>query len=443
MSNSRDYFFTLADKANGLLKSGEVLLLNYSGEQSDFIRINRAKVRQAGHVTQHGVELTLIADQKQVSADITLNLNPSLDLKHVGFWLDSLREMLSELPPDPYLLYSTEVRSGENARKNELPPASSLTESVLQTVRGLDFVGLISAGNIYAGFANSLGQKNWFETASYQIDASLFGPGDKAVKCSQAGFEWNGQKFADQVLQAKQELAIMAKPAKSLNPGTYRAYLAPEALEDFMTLLSYESFGLKDNRTDNSPLQALARGEVSLNPAIQIREYTEGGMAPLFQDEGFVKPGSVLLLDKGKQKDLLISPRSAKEYDLPTNGANGAEMPESLDMAGGDIPSSEILKRLGTGLYIGNVWYLNYSDRNACRMTGMTRFATFWVENGVLVAPVNTMRFDESIYRLLGSKLEGLTTEKHFLPDSSTYDSRSTGSVHLPGALVSEIQLTL
>ena len=54
---------------------------------------------------------------------------------------------------------------------------------------------------------------------------------------------------------------------------------------------------------------------------------------------------------------------------------------------------------MGTGVYIGNLGYLNYSDRTAGRMTGMTRFATFWVEDGQVVAPLNVMRFDDTILR--------------------------------------------
>ena len=61
-----------------------------------------------------------------------------------------------------------------------------------------------------------------------------------------------------------------------------------------------------------------------------------------------------------------------------------------------------MLAALGTGLYIGNLWYLNYSDRPAGRMTGMTRFATFWVEGGRIVAPVTPLRFDDTLYRMLG-----------------------------------------
>jgi predicted Zn-dependent protease len=112
-------------------------------------------------------------------------------------------------------------------------------------------------------------------------------------------------------------------------------------------------------------------------------------------------------------------------------------------MAPGSLPQGEVLHELGTGLYINNLWYLNFSDRPACRMTGMTRFATLWVENGEIVAPVNVMRFDESIYRVLGQNLLGLTRERDLILDSETYGSRSTRSGRLPGAIVDEFAFTL
>jgi predicted Zn-dependent protease len=128
---------------------------------------------------------------------------------------------------------------------------------------------------------------------------------------------------------------------------------------------------------------------------------------------------------------------------VPTNAASAAEAPESVEMAAGDIARDDVLQRLGTGVYINNLWYLNYSDRVACRMTGMTRFATFWVEGGVIQAPLSVMRFDESIYRMLGDHLLGLTAERDFILDSSTYHERSTGSSRLPGALVEDFNFTL
>ena len=76
-------------------------------------------------------------------------------------------------------------------------------------------------------------------------------------------------------------------------------------------------------------------------------------------------------------------------------------------------------------------------------MTGMTRFATFWVEDGQLVAPMNVMRFDESFYRMFGENLIGLTRERHLILDAGTYEQRSTSSAYLPGALIEDFTFTL
>ena len=118
-------------------------------------------------------------------------------------------------------------------------------------------------------------------------------------------------------------------------------------------------------------------------------------------------------------------------------------VPGSTRMTAGALPRPAVLARLDTGVYINNVWYLNYSDRSACRITGMTRFATFWVEHGVIQAPLNVMRFDESIYRMLGEHLLELTAERDLILDASSYHRRSTSSGRLPGALVEDFNFTL
>ncbi len=112
-------------------------------------------------------------------------------------------------------------------------------------------------------------------------------------------------------------------------------------------------------------------------------------------------------------------------------------------MAAGDLEPSETLAALDTGLRVGNLWYLNFSDRPAGRITGMTRFATFWVEGGRIVAPVVPMRFDDTLYRMLGDNLVDLTRSRELLLDPSTYGERSTASARLPGALLRALKFTL
>jgi predicted Zn-dependent protease len=151
----------------------------------------------------------------------------------------------------------------------------------------------------------------------------------------------------------------------------------------------------------------------------------------------------VALIVGGEYRETLVSPRSAIEYGAATNGASSGESPHSVDMAGGTLPLDRVLRELGTGLFVGNLHYLNYSDRVNCRTTGMTRFATFWVEGGVIQGPVQVMRFDETIYRLLGENLVALTAEREMILDPLTYGGRSTRSARVPGALVDDFTFTL
>jgi predicted Zn-dependent protease len=136
-----------------------------------------------------------------------------------------------------------------------------------------------------------------------------------------------------------------------------------------------------------------------------------------------------------------VDARSGSEYGETVNAAG--ESPESVALEAGDLHVSEALARLDTGLLIGNLWYCNWSDPNDCRITGMTRFGTYWVENGEIVAPVRVMRFDDSLYHLLGDRLEALTAERELILSAQTYDGRSTDSALLPGLLVSGIDLAL
>jgi len=53
------------------------------------------------------------------------------------------------------------------------------------------------------------------------------------------------------------------------------------------------------------------------------------------------------------------------------------------------------------------------------------------------------MRFDDSIYSMLGNNLLALTQQQDFILDPDTYSQRSTASIKLPGALIENFTLTL
>jgi predicted Zn-dependent protease len=437
----KEQFFGLAARLEKALRAGETLLCNLSAERSDFVRFNKALVRQAGSVEQSYLNLRLVREGRQVSASIALAGNDD-DVALATATLGRLRDAVQDLPVDPWLLINEKPQSTNTERHGTVLPAQEVVEQELRFAKGRDLVGFYAGGTIYRGFANSLGQRNWHEVDNFNFDWSIYRQADQAVKTSYAGFGWSPVEFAARMQRASEQVELLALPVRKIEPGEYRAYLAPRALLDIMNLLSWGGFSARARQTKQSPLLRMQEGR-TLAPQVTLTENIGEGVAPAFQAEGFIKPPVASLISGGKLGEALVSPRSAKEYGLATNGASSWESPESLEMAPGALEESKLLEALGTGLYISNLWYLNFSDRPAGRITGMTRFATFWVENGRIAAPVTPMRFDDSIYRILGESLVDLTRERELLPDASTYGERQTSSARLPGALLSALRFTL
>ena len=437
----KEHFFELADLLAHELHAGEVLLLNLSAEHSDFVRFNKGKVRQAGTVEQRALSVHLVRARRHAASTVSIAGNDD-DLELARAALSRLRDALTDLPEDPWLLIAEQPRSTSSERRGALAPAEAVVEQAVAAAQGRDLVGFHAGGTIYSGFANSLGQRNWHEADSFNFDWSFHAAPGQAVKSSYAGFDWDRAAFAERIDASAAQLARLATAPRRLEPGEYRAYLAPHALEELIGLLCWGGFSARAHATRQSPLLRMANGN-QLSPKVTLAENTAEGVAPGFQSEGFVKPANVTLIANGRLADALVSPRSAKEYGLATNAANGGESPESLDLAPGQLPPGDVLAALDTGLYISNFWYLNFSDRAAGRITGMTRFATFWVEGGRIAAPVDPMRFDDSIYRMLGENLLELTSSRELLFDPSTYEERSTSTARLPGALLRSLRFTL
>ncbi len=435
------YFRELSDSLCTDLPASEILLLNYQGEVSDFIRLNMNKIRQAGSVRQQTLSLDLISNGRETAASLPLAGRLDDDLLRAGRLLGRLREQLPLLPEDPHLNYATELHNTTHHGENRLPAPGAALEDLIIAAQGLDLVGAWAGGEMSRGFANSLGQFNWHSAYSFNLDWSIYLAGDKAVKQNYAGFAWDSDFLAQKITSARDTLALLGQKPKRLEPGRYRVFLSPGALYELMGIVSWGGFGLKSHRTAQTPLLGMVREGATLHKAVSVTEHHAAGLTPRFTPAGFITPERVELIENGGYRDCLANRRSAREYGVAVNCAT--EQPQSLEMGGGQLHQNDLFTELDRGLYISNLWYCNFSDRNHCRITGMTRFACLWVEQGRAVAPVNVMRFDESIYHILGDRLEALTRELEHILDTGSYAWRSDTSARLPGALVNDFTLTL
>jgi predicted Zn-dependent protease len=439
----KELFFELAGYANGLLRGGEALLANFEAEVSDFLRFNHARVRQPMSVRQAYLTLELIDGRRQDRTTLALTGNAGEDRPAIRAAIEAMRADLPALPEDPYLLYCTDAGASETVRTGRMPSPEEAVEAITADGAGLDLVGVLASGPVCRGFASSFGARHWHEVASFLLDWSVFQSGDKAVKASFAGQHWDRAEVARRIDATRAQLPYLAREPRTIEPGAYRAYLSPAAVDELLWMLNWGDVSAKEQRTRQSTLQQLVDGEAALSPLVTLREHVAGGLAPAFDEAGFSRPASVELIREGRHAGSLVSPRTAQEYGIESNGAGEDESMQAMELAPGDLPRADALRALDTGVYVGNFHYLNWSDRTACRITGMTRFATYWVEGGEIVAPLAVMRFDDSLYRMLGAELEALDDEADWILNNGTYGGRSVQTSRVPGALLRQLRLTL
>ncbi|MGG6297494.1 TldD/PmbA family protein [Leptolyngbya sp. AN02str] len=436
-------FFTIQQAIAAELQTEEQFTLSLIGESSQFMRFNGAKVRQTGSVTDCSVTLSLMAHERTSSQTMSLMGDRDRDVAAGLAMLRALRQELPQLPVDPYLVLPYGNATSHDVYQGQLLAPEAIAHTILTPVAGLDFTGIYAGGSLLRGYADSVGQRHWFATDTFALDYSIFTADGQAVKGTVAGSEWNPDTYTTKLADSKLQLERLAQPPKSIPKGQYRTYLAPAAIAELIAMFSWGGVSESALQQGASALAILQRGDKQLSPKFSLKENFRRGAVPRFNTLGEIAPIELPLIERGKLVNTLISSRTAKEYGKVANGANDGEGLRSPEIAPGTLEPTQVLAALDTGLYLSNLHYLNWSDRPTGRITGMTRYACFWVENGEIVAPIENLRFDESLYQCFGPNLIDLTTTQDFIPEVGTYDHRSLGGSWVPGALIDNFTYTL
>ncbi|MBD1823796.1 TldD/PmbA family protein [Cyanobacteria bacterium FACHB-DQ100] len=436
-------FNQLVEEIRNQLKPDEQFTLTLDSEQSQFTRFNHAKVRQTGSVNDGNLQLVLMHNQRSSYREFPFTGDFENDRRTAIQAIASLREEVAQLPENPYLVLPAGNNTSREVHTGQLLNPEAVVSALLPVVTDLDFTGIYAAGSVIRAYADSVGQKHWFATDSYSLDYSLFTPDGQAVKGTLAGSDWDSEAYQARIEESRSQLSRMAQPPKSIQRGQYRTYLAPAALAELASMLSWGGISESSHQQGGSCFSAMRRGEKKLSPKFTLKENFKSGLVPRFNELGEIAPLELSLIESGELINMLTSSRTAKEYGLEANGASEGEGLRSPEILPGDLDHDRILQALDTGLYLSNLHYLNWSDRPTGRITGMTRYACFWVENGEIVAPIENLRFDDSLYQFWGENLIALTNFQEFVPEVGTYGHRNLGGVHVPGMLVENFTYTL
>ena len=436
------HFNAVADGLLADLRTGEELTLNLSAEETLFVRFNNNRVRQNTDVSQISLSLRLQSAGRTVEKARTLSGRVAAHHSAVARLLEACREEVRVLPVDPNQVPIANNGSSRDDFTGTLLAPENVVGAVVGPAAGADLAGLYAGGVVIRANRNSTGQSHWFATETFFLDYSLYN-GTLAAKGSYAGSHWRDVDWASNLARTQLLLALLGRPQHNVKPGGYRTYLAPRAFADLVGMTGWNALSAAAWKQGRSPFKKLMERQAQLSPLLNINENFELGLTPRFNSLGEVSATLLPIIQQGELKNLLVSARSSKEYGLTANGADGGEAPRAMDVKCGSLLEKDVLKELGTGLYLSNLHYLNWSDPVSARVTGMTRYACFWVEGGEIAGPIKDLRWDESLYQALGPKLVALTSHAEIDPATGTYFQRALGGSRTPGALIDGFTFTL
>ena len=439
----KEYFFNISDKVINSLSKDEHLTISINGEDSEFIRINNAKVRQLGTVTDASIGMELIKNNRKIEMSFTIRRNMEEDFNLIMNYLDVMRKNIESLPEDPLCVIPENHGSLDEEYTGSLLDTQNSVESLLPVMEGVDLIGIWASGDVFVGNANSAGQKNWFSTQTYSLDYSLINPLKKMVKETYAGTYWDQGDYESFVNGSKEKLLMLNEKSRKIEPGSYRTYIASAGVSDLIDMFSWGGVSENAIRKGRSSFIKMRDHGQSLSPCFSLKEDFSSGTVPRFNSNGEIADVELPLIINGALKNTLVSTRTANEYKLTSNFASQGEYLRSPVMEEGTVNEGDILSELGTGVYLSNLHYLNWSDQLGGRVTGMTRYACFWVEDGEIVSPIDDMRFDDTIYNFFGQNLESVTNKSRLNPSVGTYGGRNLGGVHCPGIILKSFELTL
>ena len=436
-------FKNLSESLFSSLNSGEMLTISFNGENSQFIRFNNALIRQTGLVDDAEVGLKFISNQRSCHAAFTMSGDFDTDLERGINALNRMRDESKEIPEDPFLVLPINSGSSREVKKAKGLRFEDSVDAILPSMAGFDFVGILANGKMYRGSANNLGQSHWFENDSFCLDYSLVTTDNQMVKGCYAGDDWIQNDYEAYVKKSQNKLKIMERKPIKVNTGEYTTWFEAAAVSDFLNMFSWNGISEASLRQGCSGFGKMRHEDVRLSQKFSILEDFTPGYCPKFNTNGEVSPDSIILIKNGMLKNTLVSTRSSKEYDVESNFAEGGEYLRSPRMEPGTLSHNNVVEKIGKGLFLSNIHYLNWSDNAGGRITGLTRYACFWVQDGEIVAPIETMRFDDSFYRFFGVNLLDVEDKVTVIPEVHTYGQRSLGATTCPGMLVDSFALTL
>lgn len=231
--------------------------------------------------------------------------------------------------------------------------------------------------------------------------------------------------------------AVAARKARSgaapieLPPGSYEVVLEAKAVAALLLFPAWLGFSGKAHAEGTSFAHL---GEAQFDERIHLWDDATDprSLGKPYDAEGTPKR-RVDLVRAGVTTGLAHDRRSAALAGVePTGSSIGSDStggyPADLFLGAGDSSLEQLVASVGRGLLVTDFWYNRILDPKTQVVTGLTRNGLFLIEGGEIVAPVQNLRYTQSVVAALGpGRVLGLGSDAQLV-------SNEGGIVHVPSA---------
>jgi predicted Zn-dependent protease len=197
--------------------------------------------------------------------------------------------------------------------------------------------------------------------------------------------------------------AVRARVPRGIEPGEYAVVLEPAAVSALITFAAVHGFGAQAVLERASFLCGRI-GERALSESLTI---VDDVRHPLLQGIPFDGEGTptrrVLLVDRGAPTGPVTDRATAVRLSLENSGHALSQpnpdgpRPQHLAILCGGSSVDELVSRIGRGLFVSDLHYVNLIESRELLLTGVTRNGTYWIEDGRVTHAVKNLRFTQSL----------------------------------------------
>ncbi len=215
--------------------------------------------------------------------------------------------------------------------------------------------------------------------------------------------------------------ALNPLPVGEAHHGTCRVLLKPQAVNSLIATYGYAVLGANAYATGRSAVAGQLGQKVASDLITLIDDGTDAdGLPSGFDAEGNVRRRTPLIENGILTGVVSDQRRAAVTGGVPTGHAvpdgwrfGGDPVPSHLLLEPGDATDDELLAEVGSGLVVNRLDYLRVLHPKETLVTGTTRDATYWAEDGKLVAWHPQLRFTFRMVDVMNAVLAvGSTRER-------------------------------